>query len=307
MKTDANFGNNPDLLRAYENIFNDELAGQTEQRKRVRLLPTGMEPVQFDGYGERFKDTLDNYLVHSICGHYGVLPSEIGFSSKGGLGQSGLQEGEAMSGEMLGANPTVLWLSKMLTNLSYVYLGMPRELEFKFMESGRQDLESIARTRDIETKSGSLTLNESRSRGGMPLIESPVADMPMIVTGTGGYFVTLIASSPSGCTDSLTQFIGYQEPLIYYVPNTFTPDQDQFNQQWKPIFTSGFDPYDYHLSIFNRWGELIWESFNDETGWDGVYGTDFQAQEGIYTWEITFATKTNTEKQQITGTLNLLR
>lgn len=124
---------------------------------------------------------------------------------------------------------------------------------------------------------------------------------------TGGYFVTLIASSPSGCTDSLTQFIGYQEPLIYYVPNTFTPDQDQFNQQWKPIFTSGFDPYDYHLRIFNRWGELIWESFNDETGWDGVYGTDFQAQEGIYTWEITFATKTKNEKQQLTGTLNLLR
>ena len=124
---------------------------------------------------------------------------------------------------------------------------------------------------------------------------------------TGGYFVTLIASSPSGCIDSLTQFIGYQEPLIYYVPNTFTPDQDQFNQQWKPIFTSGFNPYDYHLSIFNRWGELIWESFNSETGWDGVYGKDFHAQEGIYTWEITFATKTNTEKQQITGTLNLLR
>ena len=124
---------------------------------------------------------------------------------------------------------------------------------------------------------------------------------------TGGYLVTLIASSPSGCTDSLTQFIGYQEPLIYYVPNTFTPDQDQFNQQWKPIFTSGFDPYDYHLSIFNRWGELIWESFNSETGWDGVYGKDSQVQEGIYTWEITFATKTNNEKQQITGTLNLLR
>lgn len=124
---------------------------------------------------------------------------------------------------------------------------------------------------------------------------------------TGGYFVTLIASSPSGCTDSLTQFIGYQEPLIFYVPNTFTPDQDQFNQQWKPVFTSGFNPYDYHLRIFNRWGELIWESFNYETGWDGVYGKDFQAQDGIYTWEITYATKTNNEKQRVTGTLNLLR
>jgi hypothetical protein len=190
MKTDANFGNNPDLLRAYENIFNDDLAGQTEQRKRVRLLPTGMEPVQFEGYGERFKDTLDEYLVNSICGHYGVMPSEIGFNPKGGLGGGGFQLGQAESSEVIGAIPLANWVGRMLSHLSYTYLGMPRELEFKFMESGRQDLESIARTRDIETKSGSLTLNESRSRGGMPLIESPVADMPMIVTGNGAYFVT---------------------------------------------------------------------------------------------------------------------
>ena len=201
MKTDANFGNNPDLLRAYENIFNDELAGQTEQRKRVRLLPTGMEPVQFDGYGERFKDTLDNYLVHSICGHFGVLPSEIGFSSQGGLGQSGLQEGEAVSGEVLGANPMVVWLSKMLTNLSYVYLGMPRELEFKFMPSKREDMEAKAGARDVEFKNGSITLNELRSESGRALIESPEADMPLIVVGPSAYYVTedgLVALGGSG-------------------------------------------------------------------------------------------------------------
>ena len=67
---------------------------------------------------------------------------------------------------------------------------MPRELEFKFMESGRQDLESVARTRDIDIKSGNLTINESRSRAGMPLVEAPEADMPIIVTGMGAYFVT---------------------------------------------------------------------------------------------------------------------
>jgi hypothetical protein len=198
MKTDANFGNNPDLLRAYENIFNDELAGQTEQRKRVRLLPTGMEPVQFDGYGERFKDTLDNYLVHSICGHFGVLPSEIGFSSQGGLGQSGLQEGEAVSGEVLGANPMVVWLSKMLTNLSYVYLGMPRELEFKFMPSKREDMEAKAGMRDVEFKNGSITLNELRSESGRALIESPEADMPLIVVGPSAYYVTEDGLVPLG-------------------------------------------------------------------------------------------------------------
>jgi len=190
IKTDANFGNNPDLLRAYENIFNSDLSGQTEQRKRVRLLPIGMEPVQFDGYGEKFKDTLDDYLVNSICGHYGVQPAEIGFSPKGGLGGAGFQLGQAESSEVLGAIPLATWVGKMISNLSYIYLGMPRELEFKFMESGRQDLESVARTRDIDIKSGNLTINESRSRAGMPLIEAPEADMPIIVTGMGAYFVT---------------------------------------------------------------------------------------------------------------------
>jgi gliding motility-associated-like protein len=124
---------------------------------------------------------------------------------------------------------------------------------------------------------------------------------------SNGYFVTLTVSSPSGCMDSITQFIGYQEPLIYYVPNTFTPDQDQFNPTWKPIFTSGFEPYDYHVLIFDRWGELIWESFNPYTGWDGTYGKSFQAQTGIYTWEIVFGTKVGDEKIQVSGTVNLLR
>jgi hypothetical protein len=190
MKTDANFGNNPELLRAYENIFNNDLAGQTEQRKRVRLLPVGMEPIQFDGYGEKFKDTLDDYLVNSICGHFGVQPSEIGFSPKGGLGGAGFQLGQAESSEVIGAIPLANWVAKMISQLSYVFLGMPRELEFKFMESGREDTEANARTTDINIKSGTLTLNEARSRVGLPLIEAPEADIPIFTTATGSYLVT---------------------------------------------------------------------------------------------------------------------
>ena len=190
MKTDANFGNNPDLLRAYENIFNDDLAGQTEQRKRVRLLPTGMEPIQFDGYGERFKDTLDNYLVHSICGHFGVLPSEIGFTPQNGLGGAGHQKGEANSSEVIGTIPLANWIGKMITDLSYVYLGMPRELEFKFMPSDRQDTEAKARTHDIEVRGAGITINEMRSESGRPLIDAPEADMPIIINGASAYLIS---------------------------------------------------------------------------------------------------------------------
>jgi hypothetical protein len=181
--TDEDWGTNPDLLRAYENILNDDLAGQTQQRKRARLLPKGLAPVTNDGYGEKFKDTLDDYLITSICGHFGVQPSEIGFAPKGGLGGAGFQEGEAASAEAIGIQPLANWISKMITNLSYTYLGMPRELEFKLMTSKRMDNESNARKSQIEITSAGKTINERRSELGLPLLDTPQADMPILVAG----------------------------------------------------------------------------------------------------------------------------
>jgi len=197
--TDATFGNNPELLRAYENIFNDDLAGQTAQRKRARLLPAGMTPIQYDGYGEKFKDVLDNYLITSICGHFGVLPSEIGFSGSGSLGASGLQKGESLSAEIIGIQPLADWISKQLTNLSYLYLGMPRELEFKILFESKIDTESEARRVDIELKNGGRTVNEARSTMGLPLLDTPQADMPMLYSGSGLFFL-----SPDGIIDALS-------------------------------------------------------------------------------------------------------
>lgn len=199
METDTTFGNNPELIRAYENIYNDDLSGQTAQRMRVRILPAGFKPIQFDGYGEKFKDTLDNYLITSICGHFGVLPSEIGFSGSGSLGASGLQAGEMRSGEAIGIQPLTQWISNQITNLSYTFLGMPRELEFKIMSESKVDTEAEARKIDIEMKNGNRTVNEARSKIGLPLLDTPQADMPMLYSGSGLFFL-----SPDGIIDATT-------------------------------------------------------------------------------------------------------
>ena len=195
-ETDATWGTNPDLIRAYENILNDDLAGQTEQRKRARLLPAGIKPLQFDGYGEKFKDTLDDFLIASICGHFGVQPTEIGYNPKQGLGGSGYENGKAQNAELLGAQPIVNWISKMLTNLSYTYLNMPRELEFKLMMSKRLDDEAGARKAQIEVTSAGKTINERRSELGLPLLDTPQADMPILVSAGGTYLF-----SPTGIID----------------------------------------------------------------------------------------------------------
>jgi gliding motility-associated-like protein len=126
----------------------------------------------------------------------------------------------------------------------------------------------------------------------------------------GNYTVTLIATSPLGCTDTATSIIQIYEELIFYVPNTFTPDFDNFNQTFQPIFTSGFDPYDYTLLIFNRWGEIIFESHDATIGWNGSYGSNQEiemVQDGTYTWKIEFKVTKNDERKVVYGHVNVLR
>ena len=185
LTSDADFGNDPLVMKQYEAIINDNLAGQTEQRKRALILPAGLKPQMYEGYGEKFKDTLDHYLLESITGHFGVLPTEIGFSSKGGLGASGHQQGEAEAAQSIGVAPLAQWISKMLTNISYTYLGMPRELEFKFMVDEIRDNETAAKKADLELRGATKTINERRSELGLPLLDTPAADQPILVAGNG--------------------------------------------------------------------------------------------------------------------------
>jgi len=221
LTSDAEFGMDPLVMRQYENIINDNLAGQTEQRKRALLLPAGLKPQMYEGYGEKFKDTLDNYLLTSITGHFGVLPTEIGFSAKSGLGGSSHQEGEAESAQNIGVAPLSQWISKMLTNISYTYLGMPRELEFKFMISEIRDNQQAAQKSDLELRGGTKTINERRSELGLPLLDTPAADQPMLVAGNSVFFI-----SPEGIINASTPPAGEldiddaENPLVGIKPGT---------------------------------------------------------------------------------------
>lgn len=125
---------------------------------------------------------------------------------------------------------------------------------------------------------------------------------------TENILVTLSASTALGCTDVFELTLPVISDPIYYVPNTFTPDEDEYNQTWYPVFTTGFDPYNFQLWIYNRWGEVVWESQNADAGWDGSYGSDGTAvQSGVYTWKIIYANKETDAKKVVTGTVLVLR
>ena len=178
----------PDQIRAYEDIYNDDLSGQTAQRNRMRILVPGGKLNFEEGYSDKFSDAMDNYLISSITGHFGVLPSEIGFNGAGSLGASGIQQGESESGEAIGIIPTANWISQMISALSYRFLGMPRELEFRLAPSERTNTQEAAARDDIRKRNGAITVNENRAELGLPLVDTPEADMPMLVAGNSVYF-----------------------------------------------------------------------------------------------------------------------
>ena len=122
------------------------------------------------------------------------------------------------------------------------------------------------------------------------------------------YDITLIAYNIDGCNDTVTQTVIVKEELIYYVPNSFTPNGDEYNNEFKPVFYSGHDPYSYSMLIFNRWGQIVFETYDISKGWTGTYGSsDKIAQDGVYTWKIEFKEKGIDKKVQITGHVILSR
>jgi len=120
------------------------------------------------------------------------------------------------------------------------------------------------------------------------------------------YVVNLFVTNELGCMDSASVIIELEEPILFYVPNAFTPNGDNYNNSFLPVFTSGYDPYDFHMVIYNRWGEMLFESYNALSGWDGTYG-DQVAEDGVYVWDIEFGELSSDKKQKMQGHVTLIK
>jgi gliding motility-associated-like protein len=123
------------------------------------------------------------------------------------------------------------------------------------------------------------------------------------------YVVQLTAFNEIGCLDVAYRDLLYWQDLLMYVPNTFTPDGDAYNQDFLPIISEGYKPETYQMQVFNRWGELVFESNDSKVGWDGTYGTNrvLKCQQGTYTWVIRLELLQNGESKVFTGHVNLLK
>ena len=237
IKTDATYGGNPELLKAYERIFNDDLSGNTEARRRMRILPEGMDPLFPPGVDSKFKPEFDEYLVKQICSHFGVMPTQIGFAPKGGLGGSGIQEGEQLSAEIIGMRPIILWMTDLCNQLSYRFLSMPKDLGFQFITGNSEDGLADAQRRQIQMATGELTLNEARSEIGRPLFSFPEADMPMIANN----MVPLA---------EVEELVGASAPVPEAVETEGETGTGDLTQSVAPMLVTGLSD---ELDAFRKW------------------------------------------------------
>jgi gliding motility-associated-like protein len=116
--------------------------------------------------------------------------------------------------------------------------------------------------------------------------------------------ITLISKSKHGCLDTFTAII--RLPLFFYVPNTFTPDGSKNNNTFHPVYSDLTKITQFTFRIFNRWGQLIWESIDPTDQWDGSFNQT-PCQDGTYTWYIEFSTLSDSKPTKVHGHVNLIR
>lgn len=121
----------------------------------------------------------------------------------------------------------------------------------------------------------------------------------------GDHNLLLVVENIHHCVDSLLKIVEVKNDVLIFAPNSFTPDGDKFNNTWKAII-SGIDPYQFHLQIFNRWGELVFESFDKNGEWDGSYG-GFIVPTGTYIWKIEAKDAYTDQKFTFQGIVNVIR
>lgn len=143
--------------------------------------------------------------------------------------------------------------------------------------------------------------------GAIPLTSSaqnPIVNYPEGVAAV--YSTMLHVWNEFGCVDSLASQVEVINDVTLFAPNIFTPDGDEYNETWR-VFISGIDVYDFHITMFNRWGESVWESYDPEGEWDGSYGSNGSIQDGTYVWILHAKDSYNDKKYEFNGTVTIAR
>lgn len=105
------------------------------------------------------------------------------------------------------------------------------------------------------------------------------------------YTVSLIAISEYGCMDTVEQIYHIRDEYTFFAPTAFSPDQNGRNEVFN-VYGKGINPSKFVMYIYNRWGELIYETTELNKGWDGktvkTSSPKDVVKSGVYTWFVIY-------------------
>jgi len=120
----------------------------------------------------------------------------------------------------------------------------------------------------------------------------------------GKYTVLLIVTNPNGCIDSILHIVDIKRESFIFIPNTFTPGNgDGINDVFR-VHGNGFT--EGSLRVYNRWGQEIHATSNNDLTWNGTRGDDTVCPQGVYAYRIDYTDGLG-KRQTILGHINLVR
>lgn len=125
---------------------------------------------------------------------------------------------------------------------------------------------------------------------------------------TGRYLVTHIVIDSGGCVDTAYGYIHVIPDFNFYIPNSFSPNNDHINDVFLPQ-GNGVDPSTYTMAIYNRWGQRMFETDDLSEGWNGTYKNQDhfeKAVEGVYVYIIQLS-DLNGRKFKYLGSVTLIQ
>jgi gliding motility-associated-like protein len=124
-----------------------------------------------------------------------------------------------------------------------------------------------------------------------------------VCTPLGNIFYTVKDTASCPSPDTVYVYVIFQN-VVLMVPNAFTPNNNGLNDVFR--IKSNAPLLDFELSIFNRWGERVYNTLNQESGWDGTYQGKEQ-NSGVFVYTVSYRDWGNNEIITKKGNLTLIK
>jgi len=136
-------------------------------------------------------------------------------------------------------------------------------------------------------------------------LQSPTFTFPNNTAGT--YTVSLYVENINGCSDYITYDLYIYETLALYIPNSFTPNDDGLNDLFK-AYASNDQLKNFRMRIFDRYGEIVFESEDINLGWNGGFvNSDYFIKDDVYVYDVEVISTITEEKLEYKGHITVIR